>query len=178
MLIESEGCVGIKTLSNNIIKSKNVVITAGTFLNGKIFIGNKTMDAGRSGDKASKALADKIKFHGLTTSRLKTGTPPRLDGKTINFNVLTPQPGDEIRPVFSIFNSQTVHPKQINCFIGRTNEKTHELIDKALKHSPLFNGVITGKGPRYCPSIEDKITRFSKKILIKSFLNLKVFLRM
>ena len=121
------------------------------------------MDAGRSGDKASKALADKIKFHGLTTSRLKTGTPPRLDGKTINFNVLTPQPGDEIRPVFSIFNSQTVHPKQINCFIGRTNEKTHELIDNALKRSPLFNGVITGKGPRYCPSIEDKITRFSEK---------------
>ncbi len=163
LLIESEACVGIKTLSNNIIKSKNVVITAGTFLNGKIFIGNKTMDAGRSGDKASKALADKIKFHGLTTSRLKTGTPPRLDGKTINFNVLTPQPGDEIRPVFSIFNSQTVHPKQINCFIGRTNEKTHELIDNALKRSPLFNGVITGKGPRYCPSIEDKITRFSEK---------------
>ena len=128
-----------------------------------IHIGNKSFSAGRIGEDASNKLAKRMKALDLMMGRLKTGTPPRLNGDTINYSQLIEQPGDKPRPVFSFMGNAADHPKQINCYIARTNEKTHEHIKKSLKNSPLFNGVITGKGPRYCPSIEDKVTKFAEK---------------
>ena len=128
-----------------------------------IHIGNKSFSAGRIGEDASNKLSKRMQDLDLMVGRLKTGTPPRLNGNTINYKNLIEQPGDEPRPVFSFIGKESDHPKQIKCYIARTNEKTHEYIRKSLDNSPLFNGVITGKGPRYCPSIEDKVIRFSEK---------------
>ena len=152
------------------IKSKNVILTAGTFLSGMIHIGNKSFSAGRIDEKASNKLANRMKDLNLMMGRLKTGTPPRLNGDTINYKDLIEQPGDNPRPVFSFIGNSKDHPDQIKCYIARTNEITHDYIKKALSNSPLFNGVITGKGPRYCPSIEDKVTRFSEKLSHQIFL--------
>ena len=152
------------------LRTKNIILTAGTFLSGIIHLGNKSFPAGRIGEAASTKLAKRLKQYDLMMGRLKTGTPPRLNGDTINYDKLIKQPGDNPRPVFSFVGKLSDHPKQINCFIARTNEKTHDSIRQSLKNSPLFNGVITSKGPRYCPSIEDKVTRFSEKTSHQIFL--------
>ncbi|MDA9181108.1 tRNA uridine-5-carboxymethylaminomethyl(34) synthesis enzyme MnmG [Gammaproteobacteria bacterium] len=163
IIIKDNSVTSIELVNGSILKTKNVILTAGTFLSGMIHIGNKSFSAGRIGEDASNKLAKRMKALDLMMGRLKTGTPPRLNGDTINYSQLIEQPGDEPRPIFSFMGNAADHPEQINCYIARTNEKTHEHIKKSLKNSPLFNGVITGKGPRYCPSIEDKVTRFSEK---------------
>ena len=163
IIIKNNSVSGVELDNGLIINTKNVILTAGTFLSGMIHIGNKSFSAGRIGENASNKLAARMKSLDLMMGRLKTGTPPRLNGDTINYKDLIEQPGDEPRPVFSFIGKTSDHPDQVKCFIARTNEKTHDYIKKSLKNSPLFNGVITGKGPRYCPSIEDKVTRFSEK---------------
>ena len=163
IIIKDNTVTGIELVNGSILKAKNVILTAGTFLSGMIHIGNKSFSAGRIGEDASNKLSKRMKALDLMMGRLKTGTPPRLNGDTINYSQLIEQPGDKPRPVFSFMGNAADHPEQINCYIARTNEKTHDHIKKSLKNSPLFNGVITGKGPRYCPSIEDKVTRFTEK---------------
>ena len=163
VIIKNNEIRGVELQGNQTICCKNIILTAGTFLSGIIHVGDKSYSAGRLGENASIKLANRMRDLDLMMGRLKTGTPPRLDGKSINFDVMVEQPGDFPRPVFSFLGKTSDHPKQVSCFITRTNEKTHELIRNSLKKSPLFNGVITGKGPRYCPSIEDKVTRFHKK---------------
>ena len=163
LVIKKDTIRGVQLKNNEIIHCNSIILTAGTFLSGVIHVGNKSYSAGRLGEEASNKLADRMQELDLMMGRLKTGTPPRLDGRTINFDNMIKQSGDEPRPVFSFMGKSSDHPDQVNCFITRTNEKTHQLIRDSLKKSPLFNGVITGKGPRYCPSIEDKVTRFSEK---------------
>ena len=163
IIIKNDAISGVELNDGTIIETKNVILTAGTFLSGVIHIGDKAFSAGRIGEKASNKLAKRMGDLDLMMGRLKTGTPPRLNGDTINYKDLIEQPGDEPRPVFSFLGNESDHPQQIKCYIARTNEKTHDHIRKSLDNSPLFNGVITGKGPRYCPSIEDKVTRFSEK---------------
>lgn len=140
-----------------------VVLTAGTFLNGLVHVGLENYRAGRFGDPAAIFLSQRLKELGLPVGRLKTGTPPRLDGRSIDFSVMTCQPGDDPVPVFSFMGSASMHPRQIPCWITHTNENTHEIIRQGLDRSPMFTGVIEGVGPRYCPSIEDKIHRFASK---------------
>ena len=163
IIIKNNSIEGIELGDGGKINAKNIILTTGTFLSGMIHIGNESFSAGRIGEQASNKLADRMKSLDLMMGRLKTGTPPRLNGDTINYKDLIEQPGDSVRPVFSFIGCSSQHPEQVKCHIARTNEKTHEHIKKSLKNSPLFNGVITGKGPRYCPSIEDKVTRFSEK---------------
>ena len=163
IIIKNNIICGVELNDGTTIETKNVILTAGTFLSGMIHIGNKSFSAGRIGEDASNKLSKRMQDLDLMMGRLKTGTPPRLNGNTINYKNLIEQPGDEPRPVFSFIGKESDHPKQIKCYIARTNEKTHEYIRKSLDNSPLFNGVITGKGPRYCPSIEDKVIRFSEK---------------
>jgi tRNA uridine 5-carboxymethylaminomethyl modification enzyme len=154
---------GVRTKAKLEIFSKVVILTAGTFLNGKIYIGDVSFDAGRMGEPPSNALAKQLKELSLNVKRLKTGTPPRIDGKTIHYDVLEKQFGDLPVPVFSFLGDEKEHPKQICCHIAHTNEKTHEIIEKNISKSALFSGVIEGIGPRYCPSIEDKVMKFSEK---------------
>ena len=163
IIIKNNSIEGVELGDGEKINAKNIILTTGTFLSGMIHIGNESFSAGRIGEKASNKLANRMKSLDLMMGRLKTGTPPRLNGDTINYKDLIEQPGDSVRPVFSFIGCSSQHPEQVKCYIARTNEKTHEHIKKSLKNSPLFNGVITGKGPRYCPSIEDKVTRFSEK---------------
>ena len=163
IIIKNNSIEGVELGDGKKINAKNIILTTGTFLSGMIHIGNESFSAGRIGEKASNKLANRMKSLDLMMGRLKTGTPPRLNGDTINYKDLIEQPGDSVRPVFSFIGNSSQHPEQVKCHIARTNEKTHEHIRKSLKNSPLFNGVITGKGPRYCPSIEDKVTRFSEK---------------
>jgi len=163
IIIKNNSIEGVELGDGEKINTKNIILTTGTFLSGMIHIGNESFSAGRIGEKASNKLANRMKSLDLMMGRLKTGTPPRLNGDTINYKDLIEQPGDSVRPVFSFIGCSSQHPEQVKCHIARTNEKTHEHIKKSLKNSPLFNGVITGKGPRYCPSIEDKVTRFSEK---------------
>lgn len=145
-------------------RSKAVVITAGTFLNGKIHVGMDNHSGGRAGDPPAIGLAQRLKELALPQGRLKTGTPPRIDGRSINFSVMEEQPGDHAPvPVFSFLGHATQHPAQLPCWITHTNTKTHEIIRGGLDRSPMYTGVIEGVGPRYCPSIEDKIHRFSDK---------------
>ena len=141
----------------------NVVLTAGTFLGGKIHIGLENQSAGRAGDPPSIALADRLRELPLRVDRLKTGTPARIDARSVDFSVMEQQPGDTPTPVMSYMGSVDEHPEQVACYITHTNEKTHDIIRNGLDRSPLFTGVIEGVGPRYCPSIEDKITRFADK---------------
>jgi len=163
VIIKNNEIRGVELQGNQTMRCKNIILTAGTFLSGIIHVGDKSYSAGRLGENASIKLANRMRDLDLMMGRLKTGTPPRIDGKSINFDEMVEQPGDFPRPVFSFLGKTSDHPKQVSCFITRTNEKTHELIRDSLKKSPLFNGVITGKGPRYCPSIEDKVTRFHEK---------------
>jgi tRNA uridine 5-carboxymethylaminomethyl modification enzyme len=143
--------------------AKAVVLTTGTFLGGKIHIGLENYSGGRAGDPASIALADRLRELPFRIDRLKTGTPPRIDGRTIDFSKLEEQHGDDPVPVFSFMGNRSQHPRQIPCHITRTNSKTHDIIRAGLDRSPLYSGVIEGIGPRYCPSIEDKIVRFADR---------------
>ena len=145
------------------IEAACVVMTVGTFLGGRIHVGLENHEGGRAGDPPSNALARRLRERGFAVGRLKTGTPPRIDGRTIDFSRLEPQPGDEPRPVFSYLGSRDQHPAQAPCHITYTNERTHALILDALDRSPMYTGVIDGAGPRYCPSVEDKVVRFAGK---------------
>lgn len=163
ILVESGKVVGVVTQMGLVFKAKTVILTAGTFLAGKIHIGLNNYEGGRAGDMPAKTLADRLRELKLPVGRLKTGTPPRIDGKTVDFSVMEKQWGDEPTPVFSFMGKKEEHPAQTCCYITHTNEKTHDHIREGLAESPMYTGVIEGVGPRYCPSIEDKITRFSDK---------------
>lgn len=140
-----------------------VVLTAGTFLAGKVHVGQTTYAAGRAGDPPAIALAQRLREGPFVVDRLKTGTPPRIDGRTLDYSVMDEQPGDDPRPVMSFMGSRDDHPRQVSCWITHTTERTHEIIRGALDRSPLYTGQIEGIGPRYCPSIEDKVVRFAEK---------------
>jgi tRNA uridine 5-carboxymethylaminomethyl modification enzyme len=163
LILENDNVVGVSTQMGLKFKGKTVVLTVGTFLAGKIHIGLNNYQGGRAGDPASVNLAAKMRDMPFRMDRLKTGTPPRLDSRTLDYSVMEEQPGDEPRPVFSFMGSTNDHPKQISCYITHTNEKTHQHIREGLDRSPMYTGVIEGIGPRYCPSIEDKINRFADK---------------
>ena len=154
---------GVKLKNGEIISAKKIILTAGTFLNGKLFTGEEEEEGGRKRSKSSKILANCLRSLDLGDARLKTGTPPRILTSSIDFSVLEVQPGDSPRPCMSFIGSPDMHPKQMNCFITRTNKKTHDFIRSGLDRSPMFSGRIDGVGPRYCPSIEDKIHRFADK---------------
>jgi tRNA uridine 5-carboxymethylaminomethyl modification enzyme len=163
ILLKGNRATGILTQLGIRIRAKAVVLTAGTFLGGKIHVGLENYEAGRAGDPASTALAARLRELNLPVGRLKTGTPPRIDGKTIDFSVMEVQPGDDPDPVFSFMGDRGMHPRQLPCWITHTNPTTHEIVRAGLDRSPMFTGVIQGIGPRYCPSIEDKIHRFAAK---------------
>ena len=146
-----------------ILKAQKVILTTGTFLNGKLFTGMDNNEGGRVGDNSSKKLAEKLRNIDFSVGRLKTGTPPRIHKDSINWEILEEQKGDVPRPTISFLSDQSIHPEQVSCYITRTNEKTHEIIIDDLDRSPMFSGKIEGVGPRYCPSIEDKIFRFKDK---------------
>lgn len=170
ILLDAGKVAGVVTASGIQFKATSVVLTAGTFLNGKIHIGLENRAGGRMGDAAVTTLADRLKELCPRTDRLKTGTPPRIDGNSVDFSVMEEQWGDEPRPVMSQRGNIAQHPKQLCCWITKTNEKTHEFIRNGLDRSPMFSGVIEGTGPRYCPSIEDKIHRFADKSSHQIFL--------
>lgn len=163
ILVENNRAVGAVTKMGLTFKARSVVLTAGTFLAGKIHIGLDNYAGGRAGDPAATMLADRLRDLNLRVDRLKTGTPPRLDAHTINFDVLAKQHGDAELPVMSFMGSVDLHPRQIPCYITHTNEQTHDLIRNSLDRSPMYTGIIEGIGPRYCPSIEDKVMRFSDR---------------
>ena len=163
LLVEGERVTGVVTQSGVRFSAGAVVLTAGTFLAGRIHVGMDHYEGGRAGDPPANALAARLRELPLRVGRLKTGTPPRLDGRTIDYARLIEQPGDDPCPVFSYLGSTAEHPRQISCWITHTRAQTHELIRGGLDRSPLFAGVIEGVGPRYCPSIEDKIHRFADK---------------
>lgn len=163
LIIENDKVTGAITQSGIVFKAKTVVLTNGTFLGGKIHIGLDNYVGGRAGDPASTRLSEKLREYKLPVSRLKTGTPPRLDGRTIDFSKLIMQPGDNPAPIFSFLGKATDHPPQVPCWITHTNSQTRDIIMSGLDRSPMFTGVIEGVGPRYCPSIEDKIHRFADK---------------
>ncbi len=154
---------GVVTQLGVTFKAPTVVLTVGTFLAGKIHVGEAQQSAGRAGDPPAMTLAARLREMPFDTGRLKTGTPPRIDGRTIDYSELQAQPGDDPRPVFSYLGSTADHPEQVHCHITETNARTHEIISGALDRSPLFGGVIEGVGPRYCPSIEDKVVRFADR---------------
>lgn len=164
LLLESGAAVGAVTQSGIVFRGRAIVLTAGTFLNGLIHVGLQNYSAGRAGDPPALSLAARLKELKLPQGRLKTGTPPRIDGRTIDFSVLEEQPGDTNPvPVFSFLGNAEQHPQQVACWITHTNERTHALIRANLDRSPMYSGVIEGVGPRYCPSIEDKVHRFAGK---------------
>jgi tRNA uridine 5-carboxymethylaminomethyl modification enzyme len=163
LILENNRVVGVSTQMGLKFKAKSVVLTVGTFLSGQIHIGLNNYQGGRAGDPASTDLAKKLADMPFRIDRLKTGTPPRLDARTLDFTVMEAQPGDDPRPVFSFMGSDKNHPKQIPCYITHTNNNTHDIIRNGLDRSPMYTGVIDGIGPRYCPSIEDKISRFADK---------------
>ena len=163
LIVENQRVTGVVTQMGLKFKAKTVVLTVGTFLGGTIHIGLQNYSGGRAGDAPSIALAKRLRELPFRVDRLKTGTPPRLDARTIDFSVIEEQPGDIPTPVFSFLGQQNDHPKQIPCYITYTNEKTHEIIRQGMDRSPMYTGVIEGVGPRYCPSIEDKVTRFADK---------------
>ncbi len=163
LVLENDQIVGVSTQMGVKFKGKTVVLTVGTFLAGQIHIGLSNYQGGRAGDPASINLANKLHDLPFRIDRLKTGTPPRLDARTLDYSLMEEQPGDKPSPVFSFMGSVKDHPQQISCHITHTNEKTHEIIRQGLDRSPMYTGVIEGIGPRYCPSIEDKINRFADK---------------
>ena len=163
LIVEGDKVCGAVTQLGIRFMAEAVVLTAGTFLNGKIHVGLENYTGGRMGDPPSVSLAARLKELNLPQGRLKTGTPPRLDGKTIDFSVMEEQHSDDPLPVFSFLGNAAQHPKQLPCWITETNERTHDIIRSGLDRSPMYTGVIEGVGPRYCPSIEDKIHRFADK---------------
>lgn len=169
LIVENDRVVGVVTQMGLKIRAKAVVLTVGTFLGGRIHIGLENYSGGRAGDAPSIALANRLRDLPFRVDRLKTGTPPRLDARSLNFDVMQPQPGDFPTPVFSFLGKQSDHPQQIPCYITYTNDKTHEIIRSGMDRSPMYTGVIEGIGPRYCPSIEDKVTRFADKNMHQIF---------
>ena len=163
ILLEGDRVAGVVTQMGLCFRGRTVVLTAGTFLSGLVHVGLQSHQAGRAGDPASVTLAARLREMKLPVGRLKTGTPPRLDGKTIDFSAMEVQPGDSPEPVFSFLGRRDMHPQQLPCWVTHTNERTHDIIRGGLDRSPMFTGVIQGVGPRYCPSIEDKIHRFAGK---------------
>ena len=163
IILDGDKAVGVVTQIGLRFASKSVVLTAGTFLGGLIHMGMQNYSAGRAGDPPAISLAARLREIGLPVARLKTGTPPRIDGRTIDYSVMTEQPGDSPLPVFSFMGNVSQHPAQVSCWITHTNEATHEVIRSGLDRSPMYTGKIEGVGPRYCPSIEDKIHRFADK---------------
>ncbi|HMV13113.1 MAG TPA: tRNA uridine-5-carboxymethylaminomethyl(34) synthesis enzyme MnmG [Nitrosomonas sp.] len=162
-ILEGDKIAGVVTQLGIRYSARAVILTAGTFLAGLAHIGSAHFQAGRAGDPPSISLAHRLRELNLPVGRLKTGTPPRLDGRSINYALLQEQPGDYPTPVFSFIGNVSQHPRQISCWISRTNDQTHEIIRNGLDRSPLFTGKIEGVGPRYCPSIEDKVVRFSER---------------
>ncbi|HDZ8854912.1 TPA: tRNA uridine-5-carboxymethylaminomethyl(34) synthesis enzyme MnmG [Aeromonas dhakensis] len=163
LIMDGDRVAGVVTQSGIRISGKTVVLTVGTFLNGLIHIGMENYKGGRAGDPPSIALAQRLRELPLRIDRLKTGTPPRIDARSVDFSVMQAQHGDDPRPVFSFIGNASQHPRQVPCYVTHTNERTHEVIRNNLDRSPMYAGVIEGIGPRYCPSIEDKITRFADK---------------
>lgn len=161
--LDGERISGVITAMGVEFKARAVVLTAGTFLSGKIHIGLENYEGGRAGDPAAKSLGGRLRELKLPQGRLKTGTPPRIDGRTIDFSQLTEQPGDTPVPVMSVRGNADMHPRQVSCWITHTNTQTHDIIRSGFDRSPMFTGKIEGVGPRYCPSIEDKINRFADK---------------
>lgn len=163
VIVENGRVTGVVTQMGLAFEASSVVLTAGTFLSGKIHIGMQNYSGGRAGDPPSIALADRLSELPIRIGRLKTGTPPRIDANTINFKLMSEQKGDTPLPVMSFIGDVSQHPRQVSCFVTHTNEKTHDIIRGGLDRSPMYSGLIEGIGPRYCPSIEDKINRFADK---------------
>ena len=163
LVLEGARVRGVVTLSGITFEAPTVVLTVGTFLGGRIHVGLQNAPGGRAGDAPSNRLASRLRELALRVGRLKTGTPPRIDGRTLDWSVMTRQPGDVPTPVFSYLGRASEHPDQLDCFITSTNERTHEIIRAATDRSPMFTGLIEGVGPRYCPSVEDKVVRFAEK---------------
>jgi tRNA uridine 5-carboxymethylaminomethyl modification enzyme len=170
LVLEGDSVVGVKTQFGAIFAGQAVVLTAGTFLSGLIHVGLSNYQAGRAGDPPAISLAARLRELKLPVGRLKTGTPPRLDGRTIDFEALEVQEGDDPAPVFSFLGEACQHPRQLPCWVTHTNPRSHDIIRQGLNRSPMYTGVIEGVGPRYCPSIEDKITRFANKTSHQIFL--------
>jgi len=163
LILEGDRVGGVVTQMGLAIRARTVVLTAGTFLAGRVHIGPAQYAAGRAGDPPATTLARRLRELPLGADRLKTGTPPRLDSRTVDFGVMQEQPGDDPLPWFSYLGSAAEHPRQVSCWITHTGERTHDVIRAALDRAPLYNGQIEGVGPRYCPSIEDKVVRFADK---------------
>src|SRR6202142_4354965 len=163
LVVEGDQLVACVTQSGIEFRARAVVLTVGTFLGGKIHVGLESHAGGRAGDPPSNRLAARLRELPLRVGRLKTGTPPRIDGRSIDFSVMIEQHSDSPRPVFSFLETRAAHPRQVPCHITATNERTHEIIRAASDRSPMFTGLIEGVGPRYCPSVEDKVVRFADK---------------
>ncbi|MEL7451418.1 MAG: tRNA uridine-5-carboxymethylaminomethyl(34) synthesis enzyme MnmG, partial [Pseudomonadota bacterium] len=163
LVMTGERVTGVVTDMGLTFHARAVVLTVGTFLAGRIHIGETNKEGGRAGDRPSNRLAARLREMPFRTGRLKTGTPPRIDGRTVDFSVMTEQPTDEPRPVFSFTGNANQHPRQVSCFITSTNEATHDIIRGALDRSPMYSGAIDSTGPRYCPSVEDKVVRFAER---------------
>ena len=163
LLVDGETVKGVVTVTGIVFEAPAVVLTVGTFLGGRIHVGLDNHQGGRAGDPPSNRLASRLRELPLRVGRLKTGTPPRLDGRSLDFSAMTRQASDDPLPVFSFLGRAEEHPRQLDCFITSTNERTHEVIRRSLDRSPMFTGVIEGVGPRYCPSVEDKVFRFADK---------------
>lgn len=163
LIVDGDSVTGVITQMGLEFKARVVILTVGTFLGGKIHIGDSNYQGGRAGDAPSNALAQRLRELPFRVDRLKTGTPPRIDGKTIDYSQLEAQPGDQPVPVFSYMGDDSQHPQQVACHITHTNQRTHDIIQAALHRSPMYNGNISSVGPRYCPSVEDKVVRFADK---------------
>jgi tRNA uridine 5-carboxymethylaminomethyl modification enzyme len=163
LIVENHRAAGVVTQMGLKFKARCIVLTVGTFLGGRIHIGLENYEGGRAGDAPSNALALRLRELPFRVGRLKTGTPPRIDGRSLDYSAMAEQPGDEPVPVFSFLGRREEHPRQVSCFITRTSGRTHDIIRSGLDRSPMYTGVIEGVGPRYCPSIEDKIVRFAEK---------------
>jgi tRNA uridine 5-carboxymethylaminomethyl modification enzyme len=163
LIVEGGRATGVVTDQGQELRARAVILTAGTFLGGRILFGKTEKAGGRVGDAPSIRLAERLRELPFDVARLKTGTPPRLDRKTLDYGLMQEQPGDEPTPVFSFLGKRREHPSQVSCFITKTTEETHEIIRGSLDESPMFSGLIEGIGPRYCPSIEDKVVRFADK---------------
>jgi tRNA uridine 5-carboxymethylaminomethyl modification enzyme len=163
LIVEGGRIAGAVTADEESFLAPAVVLTVGTFLGGRILIGDTERPGGRAGDAPSIRLAERLREMPFRVARLKTGTPPRLDGRTLNFGMMQEQPGDEPQPVFSFIGARTQHPRQVSCHVTKTREQTHDIIRAALHESPMYSGKIDGVGPRYCPSVEDKVVRFADK---------------
>ncbi len=163
LLVAGERAAGAVMADGTVIKAATIVLTVGTFLGGRILFGDTEEPGGRVGDAPSIRLAERLREMPFRVARLKTGTPPRLDGRTLDYSAMAEQPGDTPVPVFSFLGRRSDHPQQISCYITKTCEQTHDIIRASLARSPMYTGAIEGVGPRYCPSVEDKIVRFADK---------------